>query len=279
MYKFIKIIFCLVFVLFTLSIVSANENVTSDIHELGMQIDQTGDMLNLTRDYVCSDEELNINKNITIDGNNHTISSKDSKSVLKVNVNDFCSLVFKNINFNVKLKIKLNSSNITFINSDFNCPSKNDVQIFKESADMQFGKTGPASKKIIDMAKKIVGKSKGLNAAKKLASWVGKNIKHETKAGFYQNPDVTLNRRVGNCCSQTLLFLQMCDSLGITKHHKVCFVHADGKKFGSRHFFAIIDNLCIDVDSYRRHPWGHAKIMKTIYQITEYPILPLPKEY
>ena len=128
-------------------------------------------------------------------------------------------------------------------------------------------------------AKKIVGKSEGLKAAEKLANWVGKNIYQESHSGFFQSPADTLKRRRGNCCSQTDLFLQMCHAVGVTKNHKVCYVHVGTVNYKSRHFFALIDNLCIDVNSKPNHPWGHASVLRDVFTITEYPMLPLVKEY
>ena len=139
---------------------------------------------------------------------------------------------------------------------------------------------GNISEDIAKLAKKIVGKSKDLEAAKKLAKWVGTNIVHESHEGFYQNASQTLKRRCGNCCSQTELFLQMCEAIGITKNHKAYFVHVGKIQYGSRHFFAVIDNICIDVDARPKHPWGHASIYnRPIYLLTPYPILPLPAKY
>ena len=55
----------------SLSCVSADENVTADIHEFEQEIHQANDTLNVTEDYVCSNYEMNIDKDITIEGNNH----------------------------------------------------------------------------------------------------------------------------------------------------------------------------------------------------------------
>lgn len=72
----------------------------------------------------------------------------------------------------------------------------------------------------------------------------------------------------------------MCEALGIMKNHEVYFVHIGEMEFGERHFFAIIDNLCVDVDSRPGSPWGHAAInYDSIFTITQYPLLPLEREY
>ena len=139
--------------------------------------------------------------------------------------------------------------------------------------------TGEITTPIKKLAKSIVGDSKDIVAAKKLAKWVSKNIKHETAPGFYQSPEVTLKRKIGNCCSKTDLFLQMCVAVGVNKKHKLYYVHVGTMKFHKRHFFAMIDNTVVDVDG-PKNPWGHANIGKNkVYQITEYPYLPLPRKY
>lgn len=136
------------------------------------------------------------------------------------------------------------------------------------------------SSKVKNLAKKIVGSSSGWEAARKLAKWVCKNIKHETAPGFYQTPYKTLTRKRGNCCSRTDLFLQMCVAVGLNKNHKLYYVHVGTMEFHHRHFFAMFDNYLVDVDSCRKSPWGHASIgSRDIYRVTPYPLLPLTRQY
>jgi len=130
------------------------------------------------------------------------------------------------------------------------------------------------------MAKMIVGKSNDIDAAKKLAKWINKNIKHEVEAGFYQSPTETLKNRKGNCCCHAELFLQMCDAIGLTKNHRLGFIHVGTMEFQHRHFFAIFDNICVDCDCIFSNPWGHGKFSgRDVYQVTMYPLLPLKKTY
>ena len=198
-----------------------------------------------------------------------------------MDVSDSSNLIFKNLNFNVKLEFNDNSANITLIGVNFNISSPHDdIEVINEYHTRTFEKAGKIPPSVSAKAKKIVGKLTGLEAMKKLAVWVGRYVKHESHPGFYQSSDVTLSRKRGNCCSQTLLFLQMCESLGLTKGHKIFFVHVGQADFGTRHFFAIIDNLCVDVDSCPKNPWGDAGIgSRGLFLMTEYPILPLPKEF
>ena len=264
----------------SLPFVFADENNVTDIQELNDEISLANDTVNLTKDYVSFDGELNITKDITVEGNNHTISTNNSGYILKINVSDSCNLILSNINFNCNVQLNANASNVTFFNTCFNISYKSDAEIPGQYCNLTFGKAGTVSKTIMDKAKKIAGNSKDLEAAKKLASWIGKNISHETMAGFYQSPEDTLKRKKGNCCSQTLLFLQMCEALGITQNHEIYIVHVGTKEFGQRHFFAIIDNICVDVDSKPGSPWGHARVnYDSVFATSHYPLLPLAKEY
>ena len=263
--------------MFSLSFVSASGNDTADFQELNNEINQANDTVMLTKDYICNEEELNVTNNITIDGNNHSFLANDSQSILKVNISNSSIIILKNINFNIPIQFVSNSSNITLINCNFNVTTQNNIEWYMGD---NFEKSGSISGIILKKAKSIVGKYKDLRAIKQLAWWVGRNIAHETNEGFYQSPEDTLKRTKGNCCSQTLLFLQMCESLGLLEKHKVYFVHVGQEVFGKRHFFVVIDHLCVDVDSYPYSPWGHAAFRgRGVFAITEYPTLPLKKNY
>lgn len=138
--------------------------------------------------------------------------------------------------------------------------------------------TGGISNEVRQLAKKIVGKTKGIEAVKKIANWVSKNIAHEKAPGFYQSPLTTLQRKKGNCCCHSELFLQMCDCLGYTKQFDMYIVHVGNMKFGQRHFFTIIGEFCVDTT--KKNPWGKGGFGKRhVYSITKYPYLPLIREY
>jgi hypothetical protein len=145
----------------------------------------------------------------------------------------------------------------------------------------EFSYSCKVTAEIKNLAKKIVKKSKNdIDAAKKLAKWINKNIKHEVEAGFYQSPSETLKNRKGNCCCHAELFLQMCDAIGLTKNHRLDFIHVGTMEFKHRHFFAIFDNICVDCDCIFSNPWGHGKFSsRDVYQETMYPLLPLKKTY
>lgn len=140
--------------------------------------------------------------------------------------------------------------------------------------------SGIISKKVKEKAKNIVKNSTGIPAAKKIAKWVGKHIKHETRAGLYQSPVRTLDRQKGNCLCQTDLFFQMCDAVGVTEKYELYYVWVGGEKFGKRHFFAKINGKYVDVDAKPNNPWGHASFGKrTIRTTSKYPKLPLNRKY
>lgn len=231
-----------------------------------------------------SQNNLTITKSVHIDGKGHTINFNDSDT-LKVNSSEELNIVIRNTTLKNLTKIKFENNlthNITFIDCKFD-----EFKNYKLSADAPFTNnysynhtTGEIKNIVKKIAKLIVGRSTDLAAAKKLAKWVGKNIKYERNKGFIQSPYETLLYERGNCCSQTDLFLQMCAALGINKKHKLYYVHSGSLKLGDRHFFAMIDNICIDVSKYRKNPWGHCLMVKNkIYSITKYPYLPLPREY
>ena len=218
---------------------------------------------------------------MTINGNGHSISS--TSQTLKLNVKNDIILIFKNITFkNDKIELNCENSNmkLTFADCKFKENNvKNEITIV-EDISSEYYKAGNISETVEKLAKEIVGNSTDLEAAKKLAIWVGQNIMHETAPGFYQSPDVTLNRTLGNCCSQTLLFLQMCEAVGLNNSHKLYFIHVGTSIFHQRHFFAMIDDIFVDVDARPKNPWGNAKTYNdTFFKITEYPYLPLVRNY
>ena len=141
--------------------------------------------------------------------------------------------------------------------------------------------SGLISDSVRKMAKKIVGNSTGIPAAKKLAKWVARNIKSESRAGFYQSPATTLKRKRGNCCSHVDLFFHMCDAVGVTRKYNLYYIHVGTMKFGKRHFFGKINGVYVDPASrFKDNPWGHAGFgHRSIYQTKKYPELPLPRKY
>lgn len=248
--------------------------------ELDDLIDQSDNIVYLTQDYeaIGGEDNLTIAKSVTIYGNNHTLNCKNSSIIIDTNDSQ---IIFKNITFKDASFIIGDVQNVNVMFQDHVFENQIQVEdIIVNKVELRLTTTGTIDKKIKQLALSIIGNSKDLAACKLLAVWVGKNIKHETRAGFYQSPLTTLNRKLGNCCSQTNLFLQMCEAVGLTKTHKFYFIHTGKADFGKRHFFAMVDNLVVDVDAKSSNPWGHASISNNeIYRVTEYPYLPLLREY
>lgn len=291
-YKKYFLILTLIFAVFSLSCACADNSTDSiseddygSFSELNEKI-AAEDFVELDKNYVHdrTDNNLTISKSITMDCRGHTIHF-NSSDTLHINSTEKLDITIRNATFKNFTKICFEDNlthNITLIDCHFK-----DVKNNRLSPENPFENTvanrtttGNISYLVRELAILIAGNSKGLDAAKKLASWVGKNIMHESKAGFYQSPAKTLFRGVGNCCSQTDLFLQMCEVVNITRDHEVYYVHTGYEKYTTRHFFAVIDNICIDVDKYPEDPWGHCKInMEMIYTMTKYPYLPLLRGY
>lgn len=134
----------------------------------------------------------------------------------------------------------------------------------KKNNKVTTGRTNPignVSKKVKEKALKIVGKKKDLAAAKAIAAWMGAHIRYEKipskKNGFTRSPNNVLSSRMGNCCSQTRLMLQMMDAAGVTDKYKLYYIHVST---GSRgHVFARINKKGqkkgVYVDPVKKHPW------------------------
>lgn len=270
---------CLLFV-FSIACVSANDNITQtgNFSELNNKLNSSNDSFVLDKDYSDYNNTINISKSVTIDGNNHSISLNDNSS-FRITENNL-SLTFKNITFINNFSITFDKeTNITSFNLTlFDCYLPlyyiSDIEVHNYGYDWGYGHSCPVTNKIKKLAFEIIGKSEGMEAAKKLTLWVRKNIKNRTMAGFCQKPSVTLKRKAGNCCCKAELLLQMMDAVGLTKNHKIYFIHVGTNMYRNRHFFAMIDNFCVDPTL--KEPWGHGGFHDRPVVITPYPVLPLP---
>ena len=227
------------------------------------EISSSNDYINLTKDYVYNDSEDNLefSKSMTIEGNNHTIDNVNST-----------------FDINTEKKNIKNPYNITLINCNF-IMNENESIITAECYYSYTANSTNASSKLIEtVAKCIVGNSTGIDAIRKIAEWIGENVHGEKRAGFYQTPLETLFKLAGNCCSQTDLFFNMCYLLNLTENHTLCYVHVGTLKYRERHFFALVDNIPVDVTL--KNPWGRGGFYnRTVINITPYPFLPIPREY
>lgn len=197
---------------------------------------------NLTKDYIKTpfEDSINLSESKNIDGNGHLIESND---IIEFRIKDNSTYQFNNVAFRCDrivftIENFTESSNITFINCSFHTPSvRESVEAHIYGHDWGYGKSCKVLSKIKKMAFKIIGDSKDLEAAKKLAVWVTKNVKYEKRAGFYQSPSKTLKRHLGNCCCKSDLLLQMMDAVGLCKNHKICYVHVGNNHYHHRHYF------------------------------------------
>lgn len=140
----------------------------------------------------------------------------------------------------------------------------------------QSGKLSPS---VRSQALSVVGDSEGVAAAKKIVLWVANNIKYEDRHNFYQTPDVTLKRKLGNGCTISDLICHMCDAAGVMETVDVRYVHVH--KPGTGHVFLRINGVFADACK-KEAPWGG---YLTNYgsldsaTITQYPILPFERDY
>ncbi|WP_407376365.1 transglutaminase family protein [Methanobrevibacter sp.] len=279
-----KIIFFTIFItliFISLSPISANENDTGNFSEITNQI-TAFDEIKLDKDYMqeSADSQIHINKSVTIDGCGHHIISNSSKEIFNLSSDSKLNFTIKNTSFYNTNRLFCNNTqgNITFLDCGL---SYNNTIVYPCSDNYQANKnkTGPISNIVKKVAKLVVGKSTDMEAAKKLAAWVANNIKHETKEGIYQSAETTLVRGMGNCITTTNLFLQMCDAVGLAKKHKLSYVHTGTIVFKQRHFFALFDNICVDVDGKKSKPWANCPKGRDVTRITHYPYLPLLINY
>ena len=253
--------------------------------DLNDEILKSDGVVNLNESYHYSNGEvIKLYKNITINGNGNLINAGNSQYIFELVKDSSYDIIIKDIVFeNFNELFNIIDLQLTMIDCDFKDITIYNNKIFiviRSPEDSIQGYCDAPSEKIIQKARSIVGFRTGLDAAKALANWVKKNIKHEAKAGFYQSPDQTLKRGKGNCCVQTELFLLMCIAVGVDKECKLSFVHYGNMYYKQRHFFALVDNVCVDVDGGYNDPWAHGvNYKRNVFNITNYPLLPIAKNY
>ena len=119
---------------------------------------------------------------------------------------------------------------------------------------------GSINKAVKQQALKIVGDSKGWAAAKKISQWMDRHIAYVGYGNFIRSPVTVLNKRGGNCCDQTRLFLQMCDAAGCTEYLNMYYVHVHEKQ---GHVYAQIKHkttgkkVYVDCASDYHVAWGY----------------------
>ena len=152
--------------------------------------------------------------------------------------------------------------------------------IDRDASNTGTGYSGLVSDKVKKKAKSIAGNSTGMAAAKKIAKWIAKHIKHEKRKGLYQSPTTTLKRKKGNSICQIDLYLQMLDATGVCRKYTCQYIHVGTNTYGKRHFFARVNGVDVDVDAKKKNCWGHAAYKgRTINQKKTYPKLPIDRNY
>lgn len=139
--------------------------------------------------------------------------------------------------------------------------------------------SGKISNSISKQAKNINTKTT-VAGIKEFWKWIHKNINGEyNRSGFYQSPKKTLKRMKGNCCCQTELLFDMCESIGLFKAGFTgYFIHV------SNHVYAMFqyknskgNTQKLIVDPTSRSGWGkpnpNYRGLKTL-QKTKYPKRP-----
>ena len=232
---------------------------------------------------VSSENTPHLTKTVTIEYAKKTIDCSDTRGVYLID-NSYENIIFRNVTFKDTVLFKSNPNenlnenlNVTMIDCTFlsDEDALDSVISVDSNLDVKFS-SNTISSQVKTLAESIVGESKGMEAIEKLAYWVTDNIAHESKDGFYQTPTETLKRKVGNCCCHSELFLQMCVAVGIDKEYELSFVHVGNMGYGFRHYFVLIDNICVDTDATLLDPMFYgAGLDWGVYEITKYPILPL----
>lgn len=118
---------------------------------------------------------------------------------------------------------------------------KKTVSAKKNTGNTARPKYSGVSKTIINKAKSIVGSHTGLQAAKDCLNFVTYKIAWENRNNFYQSPERTLSRKIGNCCCQTQLLFELMDAAGVTETYNLQYIHTVGGK-GGHVFGRLINN-------------------------------------
>jgi transglutaminase-like putative cysteine protease len=84
---------------------------------------------------------------------------------------------------------------------------------------------GSPSRKVKQLALKIVGDKTGYKAMRAICDWMDKNIWYSGYGNFCRSPNTVLNTKHGNCCDQTRLILQLFDSAGLSEYYDMYYVH------------------------------------------------------
>lgn len=119
------------------------------------------------------------------------------------------------------------------------------------------------NKNVKELALKIVGDSKGLAAAKKIAAWCGNrnNLDYDNYGNFLRSPKTVMNRKAANCCDSTRFMFTLMSAAGCEETLKLEYVHTKNGQWG--HIFGKITTRStgkwryVDPVLKSRAPWGN----------------------
>lgn len=121
---------------------------------------------------------------------------------------------------------------------------------------------GSVNSYVKQKALSIVGDSIGVAAAKKIAAWMGKNIKYSNYGNFKKSAKTVLQQKSGNCCDQTRCMLELMDAAGCANELKMQYIFVCcNSSNGVGHVFSKIttksDSSWRYVDPVKANPWGN----------------------
>ena len=120
---------------------------------------------------------------------------------------------------------------------------------------------GSVDKYVKQKALSIVGNSVGIAAAKKIADFMGRNIKYDDHCNFLWSSKTVLLKGRGNCCEQTRCMLEMMDAAGCAEYITMKYVFVCCSPKGIGHVFAKIitksNNNWRYVDPCKTNSWGN----------------------
>ena len=114
-------------------------------------------------------------------------------------------------------------------------------------------------KAIVQKALAIVGNKTGQDAAFAICKFMGQRVHYKGYSGFDYSSTWVLNNKLGNCCDQTRLMLQLMDAAGLSEFYDMYYVHVS--TYDSGHVFAKLvtrkSGSWRYVDPCKYNPWNN----------------------
>ena len=137
------------------------------------------------------------------------------------------------------------------------------------------------NKKVVNLALSIVGDSKGLAAAKKIAKWCGKesNLDYDYYSNFKRGPKNVAKKGKANCCDSARFMLTLMAAAGCGETLKLQYVHVGIPGTNVGHVFTKITTRSsgewryVDPVLKSKSPWGnwYKGCGTHIYSVRDYP--------